>query len=457
MAARPRPDAVPLSFEQQRMWFLNRLEEPGDRAAYNVASVLRLTGDLDPAALAAALGDVAARHEPLRTIFPDDDGTPVQRVTPHHPPLTVVDAAGSENERSMAVEPRAKGASAQGEAADGPASDVVDVGGSGAERPTAVEPDADGASVRRVSAGSLVDAAGSGAERSPVVEPRGDDASGQGVAAEGPPSDVVDGAGSAVGDLVAAEVERGFDLSRELPWRTRLIRVAPAEAVLVIVAHHIAVDGVSMGVLARDLAAAYEARSGGAAPAWEPPPVQYADYALWQRETLGDPDDPDSLIAGQLAFWRDALAGAPEETALPADRARPAVPSFRAGVVPIEVGADVHGRLAETARRRGVTMFMMAQAAVAVLLSKVGAGRDVPIGTAVAGRGDAALEDLVGFFVNTLVLRTDLGGDPTFAGLLDRVRETQPSPRSPTRTSRSSGSWTSWPRRDRCPGTRSSR
>ncbi|WP_254716747.1 non-ribosomal peptide synthetase [Actinomadura sp. WMMB 499] len=328
LTARPRPDAVPLSYAQRRMWFLNRLEEPGDRAArdgaaYNVASVLRLSGDLDLAALAAALGDVADRHETLRTIFPDGDGTPVQRVTAERPSLDVADAAGS---------------------------------------------------------------------------------------------------GAA--PLVAAETGRGFDLSRDLPWRTRLIRTSPSEAVLVIVAHHIAVDGVSMGVLARDLAAAYAARSGGEAPAWEPLPVQYADYALWQREMLGDPDDPESLAAGQLAFWRDALAGAPEETALPTDRARPAVPSFRAGAVPVEVGADVHARLVETARRRGVTMFMVAQAAVAVLLSKVGAGDDVPLGTAVAGRGDAALEDLVGFFVNTLVLRTDVSGDPTFAELLARVRDT---------------------------------
>ncbi|MFJ8940386.1 amino acid adenylation domain-containing protein [Streptomyces sp. NPDC102365] len=325
---RERPERAPLSFAQQRMWFLNLIEgADGDSegaAAYNQPFALRLLGRPDVAALEAALGDVADRHESLRTVFPDVEGVPYQEIR------------------------------------------------EGAE----------------------------GRPRLRVIE-----------------------AGPRWREAMAEETGRGFDLGAELPWRTALLRVAEEEWVLLMVSHHIASDGWSMGVLARDLRTAYRSRHGGRPPEWEPLPVQYADYALWQREVLGELDDPDSAGAGQIAHWKQVLGGAPQETALPFDRPRTATPSFRSGSVPVGVDAATHARLAELAARSGATMFMVVHAALVVLLARMGAGEDVCIGTPVAGRSDAQLEELAGFFVNTLVLRTDVSGNPSFAETLRRVRE----------------------------------
>ncbi|WP_395370103.1 amino acid adenylation domain-containing protein [Streptomyces tubercidicus] len=223
---------------------------------------------------------------------------------------------------------------------------------------------------------------------------------------------------------LAERTRHGFDLSAELPLRVTLLRISDREHVLLLLMHHIVSDGSSLGPLVRDLSVAYGARQRGAAPRWQPLPVQYADYALWQRELLGAEDDPDSVLARQLGYWSAQLAGAPELLDLPLDRPRPAVASHRGTTAPFTLDAGTHERLAELARRSDATVFMVLQAALAVLLSRLGAGSDIPVSTVVAGRTDESLEELVGYFVNNLVLRTDVSGDPTFLELLGRVRET---------------------------------
>ncbi|WP_207933320.1 non-ribosomal peptide synthetase [Actinomadura sp. GC306] len=223
---------------------------------------------------------------------------------------------------------------------------------------------------------------------------------------------------------LAAELGRRFDLDAEPPLRGAVLRLAEDEHVVALVLHHIATDEWSDGPFLRDLSAAYAARAAGRAPEWEPLPVQYVDYTLWQRRLLGDRSEPGSLAARQLAFWRKALDGAPERLELPTDRPHPARPTMSGGEFTVELDPATCEGLRRLGQRGGASMFMVCHAAVAALLHRLGAGDDLPLGAPISGRTDEALNDLVGFFVNTLVLRTDVSGDPTFAELLARVRET---------------------------------
>ncbi|MFH9575313.1 amino acid adenylation domain-containing protein [Streptomyces sp. NPDC017454] len=231
----------------------------------------------------------------------------------------------------------------------------------------------------------------------------------------------------ATGERRAAVIEetatQTFDLAADAPIRARLVRGGPHDHTLVVVAHHIAVDGESFGPLFRDLTTAYAARAQGAAPAWEPLPVQYADYTLWQLDLLGDESDPESLAARQLEYWRETLADLPQPLPLPTDRPRPRVMSPDGDRIPFSLDPGLLESVEKLAAELDTTVSMVMHSALAVLLRHLGCGDDVPIGAPITDRTDEDLRDLVGFFVNTWVLRVDLAGDPTFRELLQRVRE----------------------------------
>ena len=237
--------------------------------------------------------------------------------------------------------------------------------------------------------------------------------------------EVVDARGWSETQLRAAIEEAArysFDLAAEIPLRARLFALAEHVHVLVTVVHHIAADGWSATVVVGDLGVAYVSRCGGRAPGWAPLPVQYVDYTLWQRDNLGDLADEASAIAAQLAFWEDALAGLPERVVLPTDRPYPLVADHRGAGVAVDWPGRLQEQVRRVAREHNATSFMVIQAALAVLLSKISANHDVAVGIPVAGRSDPALDELVGMFVNTLVLRVQVGRDGTFAELLDQVR-----------------------------------
>jgi amino acid adenylation domain-containing protein len=316
-----RDAELPLSFAQQRLWFLDQLD-PGS-TEYNVPLLVRWPGDLDVAALTAALGAVVQRHEILRT-----------RLVP---------------------------------GANGVAHQVID-------EPTTF--------VLR-----LADVAGH------------------------------DDPAAAARKLVTAEVMAPFDLARGPLVRATLIRTSADEHVLALAVHHVAFDEWSVRILREELAALYEAFRAGEPDPLPPLAVQYADFALWQRQWLtGD------VLDAHTAYWRDQLAD-PPALELPTDRRRPPVRSTDGAAVDFSVSARTADALRVLSRKNGVTMSMTLLAAFDVLLGWYTGSDDVVVGTPVANRNRAETEDLIGFFVNTLVMRTDLSGDPTFTELLGRVRK----------------------------------
>jgi amino acid adenylation domain-containing protein len=237
--------------------------------------------------------------------------------------------------------------------------------------------------------------------------------------------DVVDATGwsaSRLGEAIGAAARHRFDLATEIPLWARLFGVAEDEHVLVAVVHHIVADGWSIALLMRDLGVAYASRCAGRAPGWAELPVQYLDYTLWQRAQFGDLDDSASPIAAQLSYWQDVLAGMPERVQLPTDRPYPLVADQRGASVTVDWPAELQQAVRDVARQCNATSFMVMQAALAMLLSKLSASADVAVGFPIAGRRNPALDELVGLFVNTLVLRIDLAGDPQVAELLAQVR-----------------------------------
>src|SRR5262249_31644808 len=237
--------------------------------------------------------------------------------------------------------------------------------------------------------------------------------------------DVVDARGwpaSRLGEALDTAVRHPFDLATEIPLRARLFRVADEEHVLVAVVHHIAADGWAITPPVACLGVAYASRCAGQPPGWAPLAVQYVDYTLWQRAQFGDLADSHSPIAAQLAYWQQALAGMPERLVLPTDRPYPLVADYRGARVAVDWPAELQQRVARVAREHNATSFMVIQAALAGVLSKIRASSGGAGGVPSAVRRDTALDGLVGCFVNTLVLRVDLAGDPTVAGLLGQVR-----------------------------------
>ncbi|MFF0524662.1 non-ribosomal peptide synthase/polyketide synthase [Actinomadura nitritigenes] len=316
----PRDGRLPLSFAQQRLWFLGQLDP--ESVEYNVPTAIRLRGPLDLRALDAALGAITRRHEALRTrLLAGPDGVPYQEIDPPSPfSLPVADISGA------------------------------------------------------------ADTAG------------------------------------ATFALVMADAKAPFDLAAGPVIRGCLVRVAKDDHVLLVSVHHVAFDEWSERVLRRELEVLYRAFRAGEPDPLPPLPVQYADFAVWQRKWLtGD------VLEAQLGYWRDQLAGAPTME-LPVDRPRPAVRSSAGAAEQFTVPAEVSARLAEVARQATATTFMVWLSAVMVLLGRYCGQDDVVTGTPVANRERGETEGLIGFFVNTLVMRADLGGDPSFGEVLGRVR-----------------------------------
>jgi amino acid adenylation domain-containing protein len=315
-----REHGVPLSFAQQRLWFIDQLE-PGS-AAYNIPFALRLEGELDAGAVVGSVSEIVRRHEVLRTSFPSRNGEPLQHIA----------------------------------MADVVAMPMVDLSELGEAENVARE-------------------------------------------------------------LAVAEARRAFELAGGPLLRITLLRLGERDHVLLATMHHVVSDGWSVGILIREFTVLYEACHKGEPSPLHELPIQYADYAVWQREWL-----QGEALGEQLAYWRRRLEGLhPLEQ--PIGRKRPLNPVHKVGVVGLQLGTEVSETLRALSRREGVTLFMTLLAAFQLMLGRIAGERDVAVGTDVANRNRLETEELIGFFVNQLVLRTDLGGNPSFAELLGRIRE----------------------------------
>jgi len=310
----------PLSYDQERLWFLERLQP--ELSVYTVPMMLRLRGRLDLDALRWSVTTLIRRHEVLRTVFTDTDGEPRQVIRP-------------------------------------PA--IVDL---------------------------------------PILHRAGSSDS-----------------DSVLADLVRQEQRRHFDLAVRPPMRAKVVRFTLEDHALLFTVHHIAADGWSLRVIHRELADLYAARAGGEPPRLAELPLQFADYAVWQRQP-----EQQGMFEAQVQFWRSELAQAPTVLELPADRERPATPDFRCAVHELVLPAELTRRVRELGQAAGTTMFMTAMAGFQVLLSRYTRQEDLIVGTLAANRGRPELEPLIGFFVNTLALRADLRGVDTVRDLLARVR-----------------------------------
>ena len=315
-------EAAPLSFAQERLWFLEQLEP--ESAVYNICRASRLVGSLNVAALEASLSEIVLRHEILRTAFRVVDGHPGQVVqATQNISINSSDLRSSpETERDVEVKHR-----------------------------------------------------------------------------------------------IADEAERPFDLSEGLFLRCTLLRVRDEEQVLILTTHHIVSDAWSMGILSRELWALYHAYSTGKPSGLRDIPIQYADYAVWQREWL-----QGEVLESQLSYWKHRLDNSPPMLNLSTDRRRPARQSFCGASMPIALSESLTEAINELSRREGVTQYMTLLAAFNVLLYRYSTQEDILIGSPIANRHHAEVESLIGYFVNTFVLRTDLSGKPTFRELLHRVR-----------------------------------
>ncbi|RUA17341.1 MAG: non-ribosomal peptide synthetase, partial [Clostridia bacterium] len=317
-------DRFPLSFAQQRLWFLDQLQP--NSPFYNIPESVRVTGPLDVDALTRAFHRVTQRHESLRTLFEETADGPRQHILPHlHLPISLIDLSALSQEEQEAE-------------------------------------------VRR---------------------------------------------------MAYEEAQTPFNLSTGPLLRVKFLRLSDAEHVILFTLHHIISDNWSSNILITEVALLYDAFVKDRPDPLPLPPIQYPDFAVWQRNWM-----QGEVMETQLDFWRKQLSGAPPLLELPTDRPRPPVQTFRGDYLTFHLPDDIGPAFANLARKEGVTLFMAMLAAFDVLLYRYSGQDDISIGAPISGRTNRATENIIGFFVNTLVLRTDLSGDPKFRQLLQRVRNT---------------------------------